>query len=36
MADAARALGEENVLELPAAPSALLDRIGELLAGASR
>ncbi len=33
---AARALGDEGVLELPAAPSALLDRIGELLAGASR
>jgi CheY-like chemotaxis protein len=33
---AARALGDQGVLELPAAPSALLDRIGELLAGASR
>jgi CheY-like chemotaxis protein len=33
---AARALGDEGVLELPAAPSALLDRIGELLASASR
>ena len=33
---AARALGDPGVLELPAAPSALLDRIGELLASASR
>ncbi len=31
-AGAARALGEEGALELPAAPSVLLDRIGELLA----
>ncbi|MDE3112709.1 MAG: hypothetical protein KGN00_11895 [Chloroflexota bacterium] len=31
-AGAARALGEDGALELPAAPSALLDRIGELLA----
>lgn len=33
---AERALGQEGVLELPAAPSALLDRIGELLAGSYR
>lgn len=31
-AGAARALGDEGALELPASPSALLDRIGELLA----
>lgn len=36
VADATRALGDEGVLELPAAPSALLDRIGELLANAPR
>lgn len=29
---AARALGDEGALELPAPPSVLLDRIGELLA----
>ncbi len=32
VAGAARSLGEEAALELPAPPSALLDRIGELLA----
>lgn len=32
VASASRALGEEGALELPAPPSLLLDRIGELLA----
>ncbi len=36
LAAAQRTLGDEGGLELPAAPSALLDRIGELLASASR
>lgn len=33
---AVRALGDEGFLRLPAPPSALLDRIGELLARATR
>lgn len=35
-ASAADALGEDGALELPAPPSALLDRVGELLARAVR
>jgi CheY-like chemotaxis protein len=35
-ASASRALGEEGALEMPAAPSTLLDRIGTLLARAVR
>ena len=31
-----RALGDEGFLRLPAPPSALLDRVGELLARAAR
>lgn len=34
--NAVRALGDEGFLRLPAPPSALLDRIGELLARANR
>lgn len=33
---AARTLGERSALHLPVAPSALLDRIGELLASSAR
>ena len=33
---AVRALGDEGFLRLPAPPSALLDRIGELLARSAR
>jgi len=35
-ANASRALGEDGAIEMPAAPSALLDRIGTLLARSVR